>query len=160
MEKIFEKFCEFTGWYSNERIKDYRENTNIVVGAISQKESQINAIILAGSVAGLTAVAALNKDIFSSSVNISIMAFIVIGLFILVILFSIINLYLSTLALANIQKTMIENFITFKLPKKDIKNYRFKKAQQVLSLIVLIGFCLGLVLLLILLGLYLFGANR
>lgn len=160
MGKIFEKICEFTGWYVGEYIKDYRENNNRIFGAIVQKESQINAIILTGSVAGLTAITALSKDIFNVNLFISVIAFMVILFFIISILLSIINLYLSMLTLIDIQKKFIINHKSLQPLNKNMDNYKYKNIQRVLNHLILISFCIGLIIFLVLLGLYIFGDKQ
>lgn len=157
MSSIKDFFENITKLLISERLNDYRESNNRIIGAVTQVESQINAIILAGSVAGLTAVAALSKNIFNSNIFISIVAFAVIASFIIAILLSVINLSLSTQTLLDIQRKIKKNYESLRSSNKDIENYRFKKAHEVLNIIILVCFCVGLISLLILLGAYTFG---
>lgn len=144
----------------NERQKDYRESSRRIYESIIQKDSQINTIILTGSIAGLTAIAALSKDIFISSGLISVISFLVVVLFVLVILLSVVNLYISTLVLSDINKKLIKNFKDFKRVDAGMQDLRFKFVQKTLNKIILISFCFGLVLLLFVLGLYIFGVKK
>ena len=82
---------DILGWLSREYIAIYREGDRRLVDAIIQTNTQINQIILAVSVACLTAIATLNRQVFHIS---ALLAFASMAIFIVVILLSVINLYL------------------------------------------------------------------
>lgn len=156
MNKFFEKIGELIGLYFGEYIKDYRESNNKIFEYILQANSQINMIILTVSVASLTAVAALNKVVF---IPYEVLSFITISLFIIVILLSVVNLFLSILTSEDLQKKIVKNFTSFKNQKVKNEDLKYYKTRRFLNWAVLLGFCFGLVTFLILLGLHIFGVK-
>lgn len=72
-------FKDVLGWLSREYIAIYREGDRRLVDAIIQTNTQINQIILAVSVACLTAIATLNRQVFRIS---ALLAFASIAIFI------------------------------------------------------------------------------
>ncbi len=156
IDKIIDIFKPLFSWFADERIKDYREGKALIYDGIVKTSAQINQIILTVSVASLAAVAALNKAVF---VPYGFLSFTVVALFIFVILLSVVNLYLSIIALTGIQKQFIKNWKSFDRLNKGTENPRFGKTQKILNNLVFGGFCLGLVGLLILLGLYILGGD-
>jgi len=153
---FIDTFKPLVGWFVNEHIKDYREGKTLIYDGIIKTSAQINQIILTVSVASLTAIAALNKAVF---VPYSLLSFSVIALFILVILLSVVNLYISTIALKDLQKRFSQNWKSMKRLNNGTERPRFEKTQKILNVLVLIDFCLGMVALLALLGLYILGNN-
>ena len=144
------KWAKKTGaWLAAEYVKDYRESKARIFDTIIKNSLHLNTIILTVSIATLTAVAALNDRVFTSHPYLSIA---VLGLFIVVILLSTINFFLSGLALRDLQKKFNEDIL---LPFK-MKKYtpRYQRPQKVLNALVLSGFCLGLILFMVLLGVY------
>lgn len=63
---------DILGWLSREYIAIYRESDRCLVDAIIQTNTQINQIILAVSVACLTAIATLNHQVFRISTLVSL----------------------------------------------------------------------------------------
>ena len=98
---------DILGWLSREYIAIYREGDRRLIDAIIQTNTQINQIILAVSVACLIAIATLNHQVFRIS---ALLAFTSIAIFIMVILLSVINLYLSIKALSDLQKQLSKSF--------------------------------------------------
>lgn len=145
-----------TGWFVGEHIKDYREGKALIYDGIIKTSTQINQIILTVSVASLAAVAALNKAVF---VPYGFLSFSVITLFILVMLLSVINLYISTIVLRDMQNQFNKNWKSLSRLNKDMEKPRFRKIQKTLNTLVFGGFCLGLVTFLMLLGFYILGGN-
>lgn len=144
-------------WFANEYWQDYRESNVRAYELIIKTNMQLNQIILTVSVASLAAVAALNKAVF---VPYPLLSFTTLALFILVILLSTINFYLTTIALRDIQQYLKKDLLfPLKLSKKKYQG-KYSKTLKILSASVLIGFCLGLVSLLVLLGFYIFGVVR
>lgn len=156
MGKIINMVLSFLGKFADEHIKDYREGRAIIYDGIIKTNAQINQIVLTVSVASLTAVAALNKAVL---VPYGLLSFLVILLFGLVILVSVVNLYMSTIVLKEIQKKFNQNWKSLSLLNKGMERPRFGSVQRALNMLVLSSFCLGLVALLMLLGLYILGGN-
>lgn len=144
-------------WFASEYWQDYRVSNVRAYELIIKTNMQLNQIILTVSVASLAAVAALNEAVF---VPFPLLSFTTLSLFILVILLSTVNFYLTTIALRDIQQ-LLKKDVLFPL-KVSRKKYqgKYNKTQKILSASVLIGFCLGLVLLLVLLGSYIFGVAK
>lgn len=144
-------------WFAAEYFSDYRGNRARVFDTIIKNNLHLNTVILTVSVASLTAVAALNDKVFSNHPMLSIT---VIGLFILTILSSIINFFLSGLAMNDIQRRLNKDILfPFKISKGEYKP-KFRKAQQALNVLVLAGFCFGLIALLVLLAFYIMEGAR
>ncbi len=144
-----------SAWFASEYIKDYRENRTRTYELIIKNSLHLNTIILTVSVASLTAMAALNDKVF---VDHPWPSAIVIGLFILVILFSTINFFLSGLVLSDLQQRLNKDILfPFKASKYRLK---YRLAQKMLNVTVLGGFCFGLISLLALLILYISGAAK
>lgn len=144
-----------SAWFASEYIKDYRESRARTYELIIKNSLHLNTIILTVSVASLTAVAALNDKVF---VDYPWSSAIVIGLFILVILFSTINFFLSGLVLSDLQQKLNKDILfPFKASEYRLK---YRLAQKMLNVTVLGGFCLGLISLLALLILYISGAAK
>lgn len=138
-------------WLAVEYMKDYRESKARVFDTIVQNNLRLNTIILTVSIASLTVVAALNGKIF---VDYPWPSIIVIVLFILVILFSTINFFLSGLALSDFQRKINKDFLLpLKLHESEYE-LKYQRVQKILNILVLYGFCLGLLVLLGLLGCY------
>lgn len=146
---------DILGRLSREYIAIYREGDRRLVGAIIQTNTQINQIILAVSVACLTAIATLNRQVFRIS---ALLAFASMAIFIVVILLSVINLYLSIKALSDLQKQLSKSFFRLCFTNK-MSRVPYVNIIERLSLTILCLFCLGLVTFLVLLGLYIFGAK-
>lgn len=146
---------DILGWLSREYIAIYREGDRRLVDAIIQTNTQINQIILAVSVACLTAIATLNRQVFRIS---ALLAFASMAIFIVVILLSVINLYLSIKALSDLQKQLSKSFFRLCFTDK-MSRVPYVNIIERLSLTILCLFCLGLVTFLVLLGLYIFGAK-
>ena len=144
----------FFGWMVSEHVKDYRDNKARIYDAILKANAQINQIILTVSVASLAAVVALNKEVF---VPYGVLSFIVVALFIIVILLSVINLYFAVLASGDLQRQLNQNWKSLKQLSRGINDLRFRKTQKVLNALVLSGFCLGLISLMVLFGIYILG---
>ena len=144
------------GWFVNEYAKDYRESNDHIYGQIVKTDAQINQIILTVSIASLVAVAALNEAVF---IPYGLLAFIAIFLFVLAILLSVINLYLVTLTLADMQQKLIKNLSSFTTLNKGMRQQRFQKTRRVFNVAILSSFCFGLISFLILLGLYILGGK-
>ena len=144
-------------WFATEYFNDYRENRARVFDTIIKNNLHLNTVILTVSVASLTAIAALNDKIFT---DYSVQSIITVGLFIFTILFSTINFFLSGLALGDLQRRLNNDILfPFKVGKGEYKP-KFKKTQRILNVVVLVGFCLGLINLLALLGSYIMGVAR
>lgn len=144
-------------WLTVEYIKGYRESRARVFDTIIKNNLHLNTVILTVSVACLTAIAALNDKLFTGYPWLSLVA---VGLFILTILFSTINFFLSGLALSDLQRKLNKDILfPFRVGKDGYKP-RFKKIQKILNVIVLSGFCLGLIILLVLLGLYILRGGQ
>lgn len=144
-------------WFAAEYLSDYRENRARVFDTIIKNNLHLNTVILTVSVASLTAVAALNDKVFSAY---PILSVVVLGLFILTILFSTINFFLSGLAMNDMQRRINKDILfPFKISKGEYEP-RFKKIQRILNFLVLFSFCFGLVLLLVLLGLHILGVEK
>ncbi len=144
-------------WFAAEYINDYRDSRARVFDTIIKNNLHLNTVILTVSVASLTAIAALNDRIFTSYPVLSI---VVVGLFVFTILFSTINFFLSGLAMGDMQRRLSKDILfPFKISKGEYAP-RFKKIQYTLNYLVLSSFCLGLVLLLVLLGFYILGADK
>lgn len=151
------KFLAALGWYAGEYIKDYRESAGRIYELSVKTTIQINQIILTVSVASLAAIAALNEAVFTPYGPLALTA---ISLFVLVILLSVINLYVSMLTLADAHQQLLQNLKSFTRLDKNMKNFKFKRLHKILSMIIFAGFCLGLVVLLILLGVHILGAKQ
>lgn len=152
------RFLRYLGsvgaWIYGEHIKDRREGNRFIYETMIANRTHLNQIILTVSIASLTAVAALNNEVFEPFPELS---FAVIAIFVLVILFSTVNLYISGKALRAIQQAYKKDFF-FSL-RKENQEYRYnhQTLQKALNNLVLYGFCVGLVALLILLGCYILG---
>lgn len=148
---------KFFTWLSLEYLKDYRESRARVYEIIVQNNLRLNTIILTVSVASLTAIATLNDRLF---VSYPWLSFIAVGLFVLVILFSTVNFYLSTLTLDDLQKKLNKDmFLPFKVGK-GVFTEKYKTTRRLLNMLVMGGFCIGLLTLLILLGFYMLGGVK
>ena len=154
MGAIINALSKIAGRYLDEYVKDYRDVSARLYELSVKTNAQINQIVLTVSVASLTAVAALNERVF---VPYGSLSFIVIALFVAVILLSVVNLYLSSLTLADAQRQLNKNLTSFKSSKTDMENLRFIKTQKILNTVVFGTFCVGLVALLALLGFYILG---
>ena len=143
-------------WLGSESAADFRENKKMIYESIVRTNTSINQIILTFSLAALAAIATLNKPLFK---DFSILSFIVLAIFIIVILLSVVNLFLSSVAMRAIQKTLIENWKSLKRPNSGMEKVPFARIQSILNYCVLLGFCAGVILLLALLGLHIFGAE-
>lgn len=141
-------------WLASEYLHDYRESRARVFDVVIKNNPHLNTVILTVSVASLTAIATLSDRAFTAYPWLSIFA---IGLFILTILFSTINFFLSGLALSDLQQKLNEDVLFPFQVNKGKYSPRFKKTQKILNMIVLFGFCLGLIALLVLLGSYILG---
>lgn len=149
-------FGKFSVLVATEYMKDYRESRAHTFDTIIKNNLHLNTVILTVSIAALTAVVALNDKVFISYPELSIA---VVSLFILVILFSTINFYLSGLALSDLQQKLNKDILfPFRVSRGEYCP-KFKPAQSVLSVIVLGGFCLGLAVLLVLFSLYILGVK-
>lgn len=138
-------------WFAAEYLSDYRENRDRVFDTIIKNNLHLNTVVLTVSVASLTAIAALNDKVFSVFPLLSVA---VLDLFILTILFSTINFFLSGLAMSDMQRRLNKDILfPFKISKSEYMP-RFRKAQRVLNILVLAGFCFGLIALLALLTFY------
>lgn len=144
-------------WLVVEYIKDYRESRARVFDTIIKNNLHLNTVILTVSVASLTAIAALNDKLFT---DYSWPSIVVVGLFILSILFSTINFFLSGLALRDLQRKLNKDILFPFRVGEDGYRPRFKRVQKILNVIVLSSFCLGLICLLILLGFYILGGRH
>lgn len=143
-------------WFAAEYINDYRDSRARVFDTIIKNNLHLNTVILTVSVASLTAIAALNDKVFSVFPLLSVA---VLGLFILTILFSTINFFLSGLAMSDMQRRLNKDILfPFKISKGEYEP-RFKKVQHIFNLLVLFSFCFGLVFLLVLLGFYILGVE-
>lgn len=145
-----------TSWLFVERIRDYRDGRDRIYDATVKTGTQINQIILTASLASLAAVAALSKDVFEHH---AIPSFIVVACFTIVILLSIVNLYLTTIVLKDMQRQLSRNWTSFTSLSKDMDRLRFEITRKTLNTAVLVGFCAGLVSFLWLLGLYILGGD-
>lgn len=142
---------------ADEHAKDRREGSRLIYETISTNSAHLNQIILTVSIASLTAVAALNKEVF---VPFSELSFAVIAIFILVILFSTVNIYISSKVLREIQQAYKKDmFFSFRKVNREY-THKYTTLQKTLNNIVLCGFCLGLIALLVLLGFYVLGEGR
>lgn len=138
-----------------EYMTEYRETRTRVYDAIVKNNLHLNTVILTVSIASLTAVAALSSEVFEMYPWLSL---IVITLFITVILVSTVNFYLSAIALRDLQSNLNKDILfIFKASRGEYKQ-PYTETQKVLNKMVLSGFCLGLIMLLVLLGCYILGA--
>jgi hypothetical protein len=147
---------KFAVWSGLQYIEDYRESKSRAYELIVKNNIHLNTVVLTVSVASLTAVAALNEKAFQYH---PVLSFAVISLFVLVILLSTVNFYISGLAIRDIQKKLSKDILFPVKVSRGGYEQRFKKIQKVLSVLVLSGFCLGLIALLALLGFYILGAE-
>lgn len=144
------------GWLAAQFVQDYRENQARAYELAIKNSMHLNQIILTVSIASLAAIAALNQAVFTTYPELS---FAVVALFILVILFSTINFYLSGIVLRDLQRALKQDlFLPFRISKGGYEQ-RFKTSQRILNILVFGGFCLGLVAFLALLGFYILGAK-
>lgn len=151
-----QRIGRFGAWFIAQYMQDYRENRSRAYESIIKNNMHLNTIILTVSVASLTAVAALNEKAFEYYPTLS---FTVILFFVLVILLSTVNFYLSGVAIREIQQNLSKDILfPVKVTRGKYKP-RFRKFQKVLNISVLSGFCLSLIALLVLLGLYIMGAK-
>ena len=143
-------------WLTTQYLEDYRTNRSRILNAISRNNLHLNTIILTVSIASLTATAALSREVF---IDYPILSIIVLGLFIMVILLSTINFFLSGLVLSDLNKSYSKDIL---LPLKIGKgeySAKYQPAQRLLNALVLAGFCLGLITLLALLVLHILGVE-
>lgn len=147
----------FLGWYAKEYMQDYRTSNSQLIETIRQTTTQINQIILAVSVACLTAVAALSQRMFELYGG---LAFMTIASFVFVILLSVINLYLSSLTLRHAQDQLSNNLFRLKSTMDDMGDLPYEMTTKILGRYVLGLFCAGVVLFLTLLGLYILGVAK
>lgn len=144
-------------WIATEYFKEYQASRIRIFDMTVRSNAHLNTIMLTVSVASLTAIAALNDRVFA---NYPWLSFIVVALFILVVLFSTINFFISGLVLGDIQKRFNKDILfPFRISESNFKP-KFKTTQRLLNMIVLGCFCLGLIALLVLLGVYILGARR
>lgn len=144
----------FATWFSLQYIEDYRESRSRAYELIIKNSMHLNTIILTVSVASLTAIAALNEKLFQ---HYPFLSFSVIALFILVILLSTVNFYISGVVIRDIQQNLSGDILfPIKVSRGRYKP-RLEKTQKILNILVLSGFCLGLMALLLLLGFYIIG---
>lgn len=155
-DRFIDTLKSLTGWFASEHVKDYREGRDRIYDGIIKTSTQINQIILTVSVASLAAVAALNKVIFMFY---GLLSFAIVALFVIVILLSVVNLFISTIALRDMQKQFNQNWKSLRRLNKGMEKSRFGKIQKTLNALVFGGFCLGLVTFLVLLGFYILGGN-
>lgn len=138
-------------WMTAEYMTDIRDSKARVFDVIIKNNLHLNTIILTVSIASLTAVAALSNEMFESH---PVLTFVSILLFVMVILLSTINFYISGLALSDLHQKLSKDILfPFKV-SKGVYEPKFKGAQKILSTLVLSGFCLGLLVLSALLGCY------
>lgn len=156
MSKWIDRIVSFAGWMTGERVKDYRENKTRIYDAIVKTNTQINQIILTSSVAGLAAIAALNKNVFVPYGGLS---FIVVSSFILTIFASVVNLYITSRVLIDLQRQLNKNHTSFSRLDEGMDKQRFHRLRKALNAIVFVGFCFGIVMFVILLGLYILGVQ-
>ena len=144
------------GWLAAQFVQDYRENQARAYELAIKNSMHLNQIILTVSIASLAAIAALNQAVFAPYPALS---FAVVALFILVILFSTINFYLSGIVLRDLQRALKQDlFLSFRISKSGYEQ-RFRTSQKILNILVFGGFCSGLIAFLALLGFYILGAN-
>ena len=143
--------------YAEEYFKDYRESMARFYDYEMKTNAQLNQIILTVSVATLTAVAALNERVF---VPFGALTFGVILVFVVDILFSVANLYFSALIIGAMRRQMKSNLVSLKRLDKDMAYEKYVRSQKILNITILSLFCLGLLMFLILLGLYILGGAR
>ena len=144
-------------WFGAEYMKDYRDSRARVFDTIIKNNLHLNTVILTVSVASLTAIAALSSDTFDSH---PVLSFVSISLFVVVILLSTINFYLSELTLNDLHQKLSKDILfPFKVNKGEYVP-KFKSTQKILNAAVISGFCLGLVSLLVLLGVYILGGSQ
>lgn len=144
-------------WFCVEYIRDYRDSRSRVFDTIIKNNLHLNTVILTVSVASLTAIAALSREVFA---RYPILSFVSILLFVMVILLSTINFYISGLVLNDLHQKLSKDILfPFKISKGKY-TLKFKKVQKMLSTLVLAGFCIGLIALVALLGFLIFGARQ
>ena len=143
-------------WLAAQYMQDYRENRSRTYELIVKNNIHLNTVILTVSVASLTAVAALNEKVFE---HYPVLSFVVIFLFVLVILLSTINFYLSGITIRDIQQTLSKDILFPIKAVRDEYTPRFKSIQKTLNVLALGGFCVGLIALLVLLGFYIMGGK-
>lgn len=158
MPRVVSTLLAIGGWLIGEHVKDYRDNFSRIYELRMRTATQINQIILTVSVASLTAIAALNERVFNTDYN--WMAFVVVILFMSVILMSVINLYISRLALTQMQRKLTDNFKSFRNFANGMENSIYAKAQRLLNTATLTCFCLGLIALIVLMGMYILLPGR
>ncbi len=142
-------------WFAAEYFNDYRQSRDRIFDTIIKNSLHLNTVILTVSVASLTAVAALNDKII---VNYSLLLIIVVGFFIFTILFSTVNFFLSDLVMRDLQRDLNKDILLpLKISKGEYK-IRFRMTQKALSSVVMFSFCVGLIMLLALLILYILRA--
>lgn len=143
-------------WFGAEYMRDYRDFRARVFDTIIKNNLHLNTVILTVSVASLTAIAALSREVFA---RYPILSFVSVLLFVMVILLSTINLYISGLALNDLHQKLSKDILfPFKISKGRY-TLKFKKVRKMLNALVLGGFCLGLISLLTLLGCYILVAK-
>ena len=142
---------KIASWLTAEYMRHYSDSRVRVFDTIIKNNLQLNTIILTVSVASLTAIAALNDRVFTSYPYPSMVA---VGLFIIVILLSTINFFLSGLALRDLQQKLSKDILLPVHISGTGYRQKFKVIRNVLNVMVLAGFCTGLLVLLILLSFY------
>lgn len=146
----------FAAWLAAEYMTDMRDSRARVYDAIVKNNLHLNTVILTVSIASLTAVAALNDKVFADYPALSLM---VVALFLLVTLLSTINFYLSGVVLRDIQKNLSKDVLFPFRVGKGKYNPKYQTAQKIINILVLYGFCLGLLVFLILLGRFIMEAT-
>lgn len=146
----------FAAWLGLQYMEGYRESRSRIYELIIKNNMHLNTVILTVSVASLTGVTALNEKAFRYH---PVLSFAVISLFVLVILLSTVNFYISGVVIRDIQKNLSKDVLFPVKVSRGGYEQRFTKIQKVLNVLVLSGFCLGLITLLILLGFYILGAE-
>lgn len=144
-------------WIATEYFKEYQASRIRIFDMTVRSNAHLNTIMLTVSVASLTAIAALSDRVFE---NYPWLSLAVVALFILVILVSTINFFVAGLVLSDIQKNFNKDILfPIHIGKSGFKP-KFRTTQYALNVIVLGCFCLGLVTLLVLLGVYILGVRR
>lgn len=147
MDKFVVLIGLLTGGYS----RDYQENKALVYEAIVKNNAHINQIILTMSVASLAAMAGLNRLVFEPY---PILSFVVLSLFALTILISVVNMYLVSFSLRDMQRILNDNFKNLDRLEDTMDKIRYKTTNKVLNAFVFLTFCAGVICLLSLLGVY------
>lgn len=151
MSKLLDRIAVVIGLLTGGYSRDYRENKALVYEATVKNNTHINQIILTMSVASLAAMAGLNRSVFEPY---PVLSFVVLSFFALTILISVINIYLVGLSLRDMQRLLNENFTKLDRLDSMVDKIRYKTANRILNALVFWSFCVGVVCLLSLLGVY------